>query len=778
MAIPKIKISSRKQRERSSLSGRIETTTNFGVVFPSFAREMIPNSKFVVKTHSTVFNAPMPVPTFGDIKLINKHVFVPYVDICPQFNSFMAGQPYVAGGTTVSYVPNRLPTFYGDTIGQWLLGQFADFTIYKRYTSYTEGVQADYVPVLLDASTGSAQMEKLREAWKAIFYGVLGSQNTFYGLAVSNSDIASYRGLMPGAPSLLGTNRRLNNLGRLRCGAWFFQRGNDIRWDSNVFDYQINTNGEFLRETSEDGYYITLDNADYISAFGSYSNESEQYLIAMKLTSTGKRLRNILLGLGYQISPNLSTKIDTCNWLKIFAFYKAWFNLFRPKREVPFTMTNCYKLIKNCEKQSSFSDMYTGDTTRRSAVKDLLANFLLDLATQCYYYLPQDYFALASLTPNRNYQDGARTETDLGNAYDQQTIRDYSFSKSPNNYDVNNRIDVVSNTHDYPTLGVSSVTGSVRSDLQGKYSPASIKIAMQLLKYVNKNSVVGRSITDFIKAHFGITLDSSHDTESVYLIGDTSTDIQISEVMSQAGTDTDELGSYAGRGVGYDRKTEEYSFENNSDLSGVWICLSTIIPISGYTQGILRENMALGRFDFFNPELDAVGYDTLQRSELLADYPVATQKFLPIYNTDINMKQAWGFIPRYSHLKVGRNICAGDISLRSYRNQYAGYTLNRMIPTERKHMSLLYDAGGDTVAFTGITAPDYIPKVVHDEFRRIDSTDNLGNFNRIFYSESVNDDHFMLSIKFDVDAYLPAFSLSESFDTLEADKQEVDITHS
>ena len=77
MAIPKIKISSRKQRERSSLNGRIETTTNFGVVFPSFAREMIPNSKFVVKTHSTVFNAPMPVPTFGDIKLINKHVFVP-----------------------------------------------------------------------------------------------------------------------------------------------------------------------------------------------------------------------------------------------------------------------------------------------------------------------------------------------------------------------------------------------------------------------------------------------------------------------------------------------------------------------------------------------------------------------------------------------------------------------------------------------------------------------------------------------------------------------------
>ena len=139
--IPKISLSTVKKNERHILTSKSHTTANFGFVQPTFCRELMPKGKFEVGVTTRVLNAPMPVPTYGDIRLIHKHVFVPYVDICPQYESFLAGQSYTPG-SGVSYVPNELPKFKSVLIAQYILGRYADWTYYLRndLNNFAEGI--------------------------------------------------------------------------------------------------------------------------------------------------------------------------------------------------------------------------------------------------------------------------------------------------------------------------------------------------------------------------------------------------------------------------------------------------------------------------------------------------------------------------------------------------------------------------------------------------------------------------------------------------------------
>lgn len=751
VSIPKIKISTNRKREKCNLDFDCSTTANFGYVQPTMCREMIPGSKFEVQVASRVLLASMPVPTFGRMYLEHKHVFVPYVDVCPQFDSFIAGQPYRDTAGTM-YYPVELPPFLINKASQYVLGKWADCTFYKQDDN---GI---WQPLLLPSQNmSSVEFLALKDAWEDVLFNNSTGNQYVYNKNVTSAFMAAASSLLP----LAGDEPRgssSNRQGRLLAGEYYVSLSNLTHSDDPKFSFHTSSNpvGSIYPSKSDAEQYITLENADFISQFGT----GGQYIVAFRLLPVGKRVREIFVGLGYQFNPNLDIK---GNWLKLFAFYKSWFAAYRPKRGLSFNATTCYRLIKMLEQpytevenniwdfQSGTSGTY-GNTYHPSSI---VQNFLDELGKDCFGFLPMDYFAMATNKINDNYQG----------VEDYLIVDEYS-NASGTGYAHSGTQVTLSAAESGPEVYLSQRQS-------GRITPISLNVAQRVLKYVNKNTIVGRSIHDFIRAHYGISLDSSHDLDTVYIIGESSVNIGVGEVMSQSGTAEVELGEYAGRGRG-DGVSEKFVFENRN-IHGVWITLSCIMPKSGFYQGLLKENQSLRKFDFFTPEFDAVGYQLLTQSEISVDFPVNTQRDnVSDPNSLIVLPDnAFGFVPRYSHLKVGRNIVNGDLSLRSMRNDMAPYTLDRMIPYESAN-HVRYQ--GEQYYFPD--APNFKIGVVRDEFRKVDPTDHLGNYNRIFYYTKSDVDHFIINNVFNVTGYLPCISLSESFDTFTDEDSVVEIKHS
>ena len=302
-------------------------------------------------------------------------------------------------------------------------------------------------------------------------------------------------------------------------------------------------------------------------------------------------------------------------------------------------------------------------------------------------------------------------------------------------------------------------------------SPLTMRLAQKMLTWANKNTVLGRSVRQYLKVHFGVDDTNPIDDGSVYRIGSSRTNIQISDVMSTAESDQGYLGEYGGKGIGFG---DSEKFDFSTDKFGVWLTLTCVVPESGYYQGYLKENRHLNRYQFFNPEFDAMGYQVLERGEVMDDYNCDGTN----WNPAVTYKRtgAFGLVPRYSEYKVGRNIVNGDLSLIGLYNSMAPYTLDRRI-SGGGYKNTAIDSDGNVSRV--IAEPNFVPSVVYDAFRRIDPTDHLGQYNRIFNYGGNDLDHFIIHNVFDVSCSAPMKSLSESFDTISNDDDgTIDVTHS
>lgn len=732
--IPKIKLSSSRKREKVDLQTVTQTTTNFGYVSPVWCREMMPNSKFTVSVGSKVYLQPMPKPTFGQVYMDIKHVFVPYRDVCPQFDSFLASQPYTPAMGS-SYVPQSLPYWNFGTIAQTVLARYADWTAYK--VDYAQGtINPKYTRISIYNQSAS-EVQDVKDVWQMI--NVPAATNKIWGAVPStNPSPLADKAYMPSYGNAIRSLAD-DSEGVMLLGDYFVSCDNATPYNDSNFAIEDPATGiGYIKKTPSD-MYVSIGGADFLSVFN--VNGSREYLIAFKLKPFGKRLRNILLGLGYSFNPHSLMEFSPN---KLLAFYKAWFALYRPQREFSFTMTNCYALVKTLQDPNNINLLSS---------RQEIQLFLLDLARDCYAYLPQDYFGMSVRVPGQNFQGASDSIFSQSN----------SFVTSGSQQVNNQNSEVLIRNSGYQTqvsIGSSS----------GPQIPAVQSLAEKVLRYVNKNTIVGRNIHDFIKAHFGVSIDDSHDLDSVYLIGSSNVAINISDIFSSTSTNDAYLGQYGGLGQGQETANEKFYFENKDNF-GIWLSMACVMPKSGYCQGYLRENRHLKKLEFFTPEFDAAGYQVLERGEISSDYPVS----LPDYSvrSNIELDKAFGFVPRYSEYKVAKNIVSGDLSLRSYRNNMSCYTLERLIPYESDRVREV-----DTVKTVVPGAPKFVPTIVFDDFRRIDPTDTLGNYNRIFFEMDNKEDKFIVSQIFVVDAEIPAMSLSESFDTFDNDGKVVEIKHS
>lgn len=486
---------------------------------------------------------------------------------------------------------------------------------------------------------------------------------------------------------------------------------------------------------------VSPDGADYII----YSSD-EQFIYCFRFTNAARRLRSILVGLGYTYDLDVTDKLDAT---PLLAFYKAYYDTYAPSRESSWTQTACFRLVNfiydyNAPSianlfEDSLSGIYT-DSIRKSAFQ-----FLDDLLN-CWYVEPLNYVSAHRLHTGDNY---------AADAYNPNQLNSVDSFTPIINYD--------SAEHSLP-------------EMSADYNSIAIRQVLKLTRFITKDSVIGQKVSTWLKAHFGANVDNSI-FKDVTNIVTTRVNCSINDVfstsdtLSESGGET--LGAYAGKGLGFDNS----GFDFTAPSFGYVICLSCIVPDANFFQGYDPTLSAVSPDQRPNADLDAFGYEATPLASIAPLNDVSLSKRAVKLNN-----KSFGFVPRYSSFKTRKDIINGDMSRRGSINGYAPYYLDKILTSQ------IVDATEVSQGvYTIIDRSSALP-LATESWRYTCRFPWLGNFNRIFssnnyapyslvedkdtdnyYTEQIIDDLFIVQSVFDMRLVNCLKPMSESYDTFDDD---------
>ncbi len=107
LKIGNISLGRNTKRYTHDMSADNNTTMGFGFFQPLYTQLMFKGDKISLSMRQLVRLAPMPVPTFGRMKVLNHAVFVPISDVYPAFDAMLA--KVNVHTSTKTYIPTELP---------------------------------------------------------------------------------------------------------------------------------------------------------------------------------------------------------------------------------------------------------------------------------------------------------------------------------------------------------------------------------------------------------------------------------------------------------------------------------------------------------------------------------------------------------------------------------------------------------------------------------------------------------------------------------------------
>lgn len=513
----------------------------------------------------------------------------------------------------------------------------------------------------------------------------------------------------------------------------FCTTGNNVPSKTNV------GNTIFARNVvnSQSGNWDTQkDKCDFILADLSTDNNRVDY--GFNFTDLGRRVYKILSSLGYQpiwqITP--AGEENIANNFKVSALpLLSWFRI----------MIDWY-----------YASQYVGDSDYLY-VKSLLDNIVTSgtTGTQISYITlrqlfgasssdnifnglvnyDSDYFVSAFDYPNNASVGGIDSNNYM--------IKDINYNNG-SNYTANPLVlgeDFVGSTVRtngvVPTLKVNGSSNTAG----GRVTQYGLDALKALTDYAKRHQLVGARALDRFYARFGKSLDAAKLDRSYYIGGD-NIPLQFSDVMSHTDSNGTYLGDYAGKGLAYGSNG---NYEYTTDEYGFFVVISSIVPKVGYYQGMDRSVLHLGRLDYWTPEFDQLGNQAISSMELYAPNNANVDNvdneqadFITVSYPD----QIFGWTPRYSEYKVGRDKLTGDFRCNS--KSAAGDTSSAW------H---LYRNVGEN--FQGASS------VVHGRY--FVSGYDSGQYNRLFNNDEGSSDKFYMIHHFDVLSESPMHSLYDTY---------------
>lgn len=167
-----------------------------------------------------------------------------------------------------------------------------------------------------------------------------------------------------------------------------------------------------------------------------------------------------------------------------------------------------------------------------------------------------------------------------------------------------------------------------------------------LQRFLEADARGGTRYVEMNFQHFGARSSDSRMQRAEYL-GSNTQPITISEVLNTTGTDTAPQGTMAGHGIAVQKHYDGicYTAEEHGYIIGV----CSVLPVTGYYQGIPRMFQRSERLDYLFPEFAAIGEQPLLGKELY---------YTPTDN--VANESVFGYNPRYAEYRIQGNRVSGD----------------------------------------------------------------------------------------------------------------------
>lgn len=290
-----------------------------------------------------------------------------------------------------------------------------------------------------------------------------------------------------------------------------------------------------------------------------------------------------------------------------------------------------------------------------------------------------------------------------------------------------NGVSVSSNSMGTPEMTQSAATAL---SVGTQYAHDALK---RLSDFCKRNQLAGNIAIDRYLARFGINLDSAKANRCIY-VGAKSIDVNVGDVTSMANTaeagDPSNLGDFAGRGFAQD--DSKWTF--TTDEFGIFLVCYSILPSGGYYQGFDRNNMHVAKKDFFVPEFDGMGVQTIEKREVYVS-PDGN------FGTGSDYSLSFGFTGRYGEYKRPVSWVTGDLAFRSAFDGGDSWHLMRQF---------------SDASFGSVSA------ITHS--LGFTQGSDFANYSRIFQYTGSDVDKFYINFHFDVGAYAPCTSLFDSYE--------------
>nr|QJB19964.1 MAG: major capsid protein [Microvirus sp.] len=170
-----------------------------------------------------------------------------------------------------------------------------------------------------------------------------------------------------------------------------------------------------------------------------------------------------------------------------------------------------------------------------------------------------------------------------------------------------------------------------------------LRRATRLQRWLERNARAGSRYVEHLLAHWGVKSTDARLQRPEY-IGGGKSPIVISEVLNTANTPETGQGSMSGHGINVGRTNQAYKYcEEHGFIMGIL----SVIPASGYMQGLPKLFTRKVTLDFAFPEFAQLGEQAIQKGEL--------------YFQDDEVKDAetWGYQSRYAEYKYAMSTVHG-----------------------------------------------------------------------------------------------------------------------
>lgn len=799
------------RRGKANLSHDCSYTTQFAKVTPSFCKLMLPNSSLRGSINTEVRVMPMPLPPHGVVKLHRFGQFVPIRDIWKPFPEFLSGTVYSSAG--MQFIPSSMPyilTF--SPLPTWTLTTTsATLDMTAKTGKRVNGVNvlsllfgrrgcfwAAYPISASSNVNGSETFNNVTLKAPKLASGQLTWENIIpckdkvysrgYKFNVTQVDIETDFISTSMVNTLLGFNEIADNNSTLdnaqpnglspagRCTT--FDECQKVGLNPLTCDYKFVVkvpfakNGKEVTTTSTSQSIFTSNNqrVEYSSSDGFEGRNYQNILICVKLTEQGRELKKVLDVLG--CSPSPSQVGVPFNLLSLIAFYKAWFDIFNPQRNISWRGTFVYRLCDWMQEYNLIPGEWTQfDNTNQkySTFKDFV-NLLSWLFTHCSESFPSmdaDYFS-ASISQFDS------TSTTEGNNPNYKNI---SFDEGVINAGSENGSSYIGTPSSASGVGRSGDAPVISFDSTSDKNSLTwnaVRLLRGLTKYINANSILGQSVNKFISAHFGGI--AGEDLSSTFA-GSKIIDVKLGDVIQTATTTEARAGEFAGVGYG----AGDFKISYRTKEAGYFLVLDSIIPQSNYVQGVDYDSMIIKQLEFPTPEFDAIGYDSIKRGEI---YHTNTSFHTTLAGNDLYGNKVFGYIPRYTGHKIKKSVLTGDFVLPGTRELYAGFTLDNIISSDVETTS----SDGTTLTITNVKPSDFS---AGEDWRYVGKYKYRNNYDRIFYNPSdttanstgaafnnsgnvPRGDDFLVFNDISIKYNMPLLSIGNSFDTIDGDDNYVE----